>query len=304
MDLDHPGVYHVFTRCVRRAWLCGLDPLTGRSFDHRRQWIEDRILFLAERFAVAVHGYAVMSNHYHLVIEVDPLAPQGWSDETVARRWLDLFPGPAKRRKKQPPDPLNWLLANSERLALLRQRLGSLSWFMRLLNEPMARQANREDACRGRFWESRFDSKALLDDAAWLAATAYVDLNPVRAGLVSEPTAAPHTSIRRRCRSSSTDLELRSLGPIATGLSSSMQLPISLSAYCALLRFTAQPSETLERPTQLPDRLSTTDWRAMVAAIKQPHRRAFGRVESLKAYAAALGQRRVRGMGPGNTARM
>ncbi|MGY6553041.1 MAG: transposase [Wenzhouxiangella sp.] len=88
-----PGFFHVISRCVRRAYLCGLDRYSGRNFDHRRQWIEDRIRFLAESFAVSVYAYAVMSNHFHIVMSVDPNEAAAWSDEEVARRWLRVFPG-------------------------------------------------------------------------------------------------------------------------------------------------------------------------------------------------------------------
>jgi len=93
---DEPGFYHVVSRCVRLAFLCGTDRFTGRCFEHRRQWIEDRILELADAFSVSVYSYAVMSNHFHAVIHVDPSVVASWSDEEVARRWLSAFPGALK----------------------------------------------------------------------------------------------------------------------------------------------------------------------------------------------------------------
>ena len=71
VDPTTPGYYHCITRCVRRAFLCGADPLSGRSFDHRKTWIESRLIELAEIFAVGLYACAVMSNHVHAVAHVE-----------------------------------------------------------------------------------------------------------------------------------------------------------------------------------------------------------------------------------------
>ncbi|TQV72778.1 hypothetical protein FLL45_15015 [Aliikangiella marina] len=93
IDAENAGYYHLISRCVRRAFLCGVDEITGASYEHRRAWIEQRILALARIFSIEVYSYAVMHNHYHLVVYSDPLAPQKWTDQEVAERWLNLFPG-------------------------------------------------------------------------------------------------------------------------------------------------------------------------------------------------------------------
>src|SRR5688572_97844 len=87
-----PGAYHCVSRCVRRAFLCGLDTYSGRSYEHRRQWLEDRLLGLSGLFAVGLYGYAVMSNHVHVVLSVRPDLAQQWQNREVAERWVGLFP--------------------------------------------------------------------------------------------------------------------------------------------------------------------------------------------------------------------
>ncbi|TXH74047.1 MAG: hypothetical protein E6Q88_04725, partial [Lysobacteraceae bacterium] len=144
------GMFHCVQRCVRRAFLCGHDSYTGRSFEHRKTWVEDRIQHLAGCFAVALHAYAVMSNHLHLVLQIEPAQTMHWSDEDVATRWVRLFP-PREDSDEARDSKIQRLVSNPERLQVIRRRLGSLSWFMRCLAEPIARRANREDSCTGRF---------------------------------------------------------------------------------------------------------------------------------------------------------
>ena len=79
-----------------------------------------------------------------------------------------------------------------------RTRLCDLSWFMAKLNETIARQANKEDKCSGRFWQGRYDARALLDETALITAMMYVDLNPIRAGLATTLEGSDYTSIQQR----------------------------------------------------------------------------------------------------------
>ena len=298
---DAPGTYHCVSRCVRRAFLCGKDPLTGISFEHRRAWLEARILELGQLFAVAIHAYAVMSNHLHIVLDVDPNAPAQWSDEDVACRWLALTGGPRKDERSF-SQRLEQLLTQTERLDILRQRLGSLSWFMRFLKEPIARRANLEDGCSGRFWEGRFKTQVLLDDAAVLACMAYVDLNPLRAGLVDTPVQSPHTTIAQRLVDQPQfDVPLT---PVAASIRTSHSMP-SLGEYVHLLQWTARelhscagdrwsqpPLRALQRIGHRPQQ-----WLRQVPATESLYCRAIGTVDALTRYARYIGQRWLRGMG-------
>ncbi len=80
-------------QALRRAFLCGQDASSGQDYEHRRGWIEERILKLSTIFSIDVAAYAVMSNHYHVVLHIDRDRAQHWSDEELCRRWLKLFSG-------------------------------------------------------------------------------------------------------------------------------------------------------------------------------------------------------------------
>jgi len=184
VSLSDTPWYHVVSRCVRRAFLCGEDAHTGRNFDHRRGWIEARTRQLASVFAIDVAAYAVMSNHYHIVLRVDRQRAEGWGDDEVLERWTQLFTGPLLVRRYLDENLRAGMdeaeLAKVHELAgVYRERLYDLSWFVRILNEGIARQANAEEGVKGRFWEGRFKSQALLDEQALLAAMAKLTPAPL-----------------------------------------------------------------------------------------------------------------------------
>ncbi len=194
------GAYHCIARCVRRAFLCGKDELTGKSFDHRKQWVRDRLEQLAGVFAIDVGGFAVMDNHLHVILRVRPDVVEHWSAEEVTGMWRSIF----GKRPVTPKERTSLKMqieiesADEKLVALRRNRLTNVSWFMKALVEPIARWANKEDDCKGRFWEGRFRCQALLDDAAVLTCSAYVDLNPVRAGKAKTPESSKFISAADR----------------------------------------------------------------------------------------------------------
>ena len=119
-----------------------------------------------------------------------------WSVNEVAIRWLKVFPG--RRLEEHLAEPtendVSILVNQSERMAVVRERMSDISWFMRALSEPIARMANRQDDCTGRFWEGRFKALRIVDEVGLLACAMYVDLNPVRAAMAESPDQSPHTS--------------------------------------------------------------------------------------------------------------
>ncbi|MDP5253858.1 MULTISPECIES: transposase [unclassified Vibrio] len=200
ISLQDTAYYHCISRCVRRAYLCGQDDYSGRNFEHRRVWLIERLRLLSQVFAIDICAYAIMSNHYHLVLHVDEKQAKSWSNKEVIERWTTLYSKPNLIQQWLDHD----LVSEAEEIKALeiikmwRSRLMDISWFMRNINEYVARQANKEEMCSGRFWEGRFKSQALLDERALLACMAYVDLNPVRAGITDKLEQSSYTSIYER----------------------------------------------------------------------------------------------------------
>ena len=201
IDLESTPYYHCISRCVRRAFLCGEDHLTGNNFEHRRDWVVERIAYLGHTFGIEIASYAIMSNHYHLVLRVDTDKVKNWNEPEIIRRWKRIYniSKVVKQYLKNPNAQGIREVAKSI-IEEWRHRLMDISWFMRALNEYLARRANKEDCCKGRFWEGRFKSQALLDEGAVLTAMAYVDLNPIRAKIAKTPEESNHTSIQQRIR--------------------------------------------------------------------------------------------------------
>ncbi len=195
-DATEVCIVHTIQRCVRRAFLTGIDEKTGRDFSFRQEWIRRRMEALASVFGIDVLTYAILSNHLHLILRNRPDVVAAWSTEEVALRWLRVFPG--RRLDELLADPteadVQKLARDKQRISQIRLRLSDISWFMRALSEPIARLANKQDECTGRFWEGRFKAQRISDEAGLLACAMYVDLNPVRAALAESPDQAQQTS--------------------------------------------------------------------------------------------------------------
>jgi hypothetical protein len=186
---------------VRRAFLCGEDPVTGKNYEYRRSWIYEMQAILAGLFGIEVGFHSELSNHIHLLLRNRPDVVATWSDEEVVRRWLTITKL-AKSRDGQVREPHPARIALERaiplRISILRLRLSDPSWFMAILCEYIARRSNLEDGCSGVFWEDRYGCRDLLDEAAILICGIYIDLNQIRAGEAETPETSVHTSAHDR----------------------------------------------------------------------------------------------------------
>ena len=240
ISLQDTPYYHCISRCVRRSYLCGYDRNNNVSYEHRKSWVEKRLLFLSKVFSIDICAYAVMSNHVHVVLCVNKSAALSWPTETVLQQWHKMHKGTLLTQKYMKGE----LLRDSELDAVkataevYRKRLFDISWFMRNLNEFIARKANEEDNCTGRFWEGRFRSQALLTEKALLSCMAYVDLNPIRAKAATNIQNSYHTSIHTRLASNALNNKpIKGLMPFKSQRISKNHrcLNFTLNNYCELL---------------------------------------------------------------------
>lgn len=316
ISLQDTPYYHVVARCVRRSWLWGFDEYAGKDYSHRKAWVLRRLAKLSSVFAIEMCAYAVMSNHYHLVLRVNQRRAAAWTAEEVVARWTMLFTRPLLIDCWE-----RGLCQGAQREAAeaiierWRSRLCDISWYMRCLNEHLARRANAEDECTGRFWEGRFRSQALLDEAGLLAAMAYVDLNPVRAGLARVPDESHFTSIYQRVKEAArANVRSRSNRAVHPGrharppllpfrrrqAGDAITLPFAHADYVSLLRWTAARPHGVPSPPS-PTLMHTMNfdeaaWRAAMTSRWKMFGRAIGTLDRLREHADALGQAWVRGM--------
>jgi REP element-mobilizing transposase RayT len=282
VDPEYPMHYHLVSRCVRRSWLCGVDPQSRKDYEHRKDWLEERIHHLAQYFAVAIDAYAIMSNHFHLVVYFDPQESNRWSDEEVADRWFAVFPPRMNIQSVVDQQAIlnlhrDILLQIPEKLLHARQTLGSLSMFMKHLKQPVAYQANKEDHCSGHFFEGRFYSGALLDENAVIAAMAYVDLNPIRARIVQHIDGYKAASGYKRSQVAiNTPKRLEAaIEPLVSGLIGPRPpLMTTLAQFMDILK-------RVERDYHAPQSVDKTSrWFDRVASLRK-RQRAFGSMVEL-----------------------
>jgi len=305
VSLDDTPYYHCISRCVRRAFLCGKDPFTGFNFEHRRQWIIDRIKLLSSVFSIELCAYAILHNHYHIVIRVNSDEAKDWSDQEVVQRWIRLFSEPMVIRRYLAGATLSAVEQQCVDSLVLtwRERLMDLSWYMRCLNEPIARMANNEDHCTGRFWEGRFKSQALLDERAVLACMAYVDLNPIRATIAKTPEQSDFTSIQERILHPQNS----TLRPFAEQANDDTGLPFGLKDYLELVDWAGREMKHNKKgcfPANTPPLLTRLhmDAAPVLSYLSRSEKQPFsvlGPVSLLRAFAHSVGQHFVKGQSIG-----
>jgi len=292
ISMEDTPYYHIMTRCVRRAFLCGKDKYSGNCYEHRRGMIVDRIKFLAKIFNIDVCAYAIMSNHYHLVLKIN--STKNWNVKQVLTYWSSLCKLPSVCERYMTGDSfskaeLDLVYLDAD---VYRKRLMSISWFMKLLNEYISRMANAEDELTGTFWESRFKSQALLDEKALLTCMAYVDLNPIRAAMANTPETSDYTSIQTRIKSKKSSF-LLNLG------FNDNDIDFSLTDYCDLIDASGRAIRVDKKgfiDEKLPPiltRLGLNDvtWLDELNQFKTKGKKAIGTIEKLKAYVKNIKQK-------------
>jgi len=144
ISLGDTPFYHCVSCCVRRAFLCGADHYSGKNYEHRRDWLEALLLKNADIFAIKLCAYAVMSNHYHVVLHVRPDIAASWSDKEIVLRWHRLFNGTLFSQRFLNGEPLHIVPRQQLKsgIELWRSRLMDISWFMRIFNERIACRAS------------------------------------------------------------------------------------------------------------------------------------------------------------------
>lgn len=312
VSLEATSYYHCVSRCVRRSFLCGVDGYSGQSYEHRRQWVEDRLYKLVGLFAIELCAFSVMSNHTHLVLRVNREQALNWDRGTVIARWHSLYAGNWLSQKYRAGAELTEVETKllDQHVQLWRERLHDISWFMRNLNEYIAREANREDQCTGRFWEGRFKSQALLDEKALISCMAYVDLNPIRAKMADTPEASDHTSIQLRIRAafqSNSPTQPEQLAPFLGNPRKDTPegLQFKLEDYLNLVEWTGRVLRDDKRGAineNLPPvlqrlRITEEQWSTLTQGFEKQFHQFVGEVEHVKDAAFIMGYQRARGIG-------
>ncbi len=181
------AIVHCVQRCVRRAYLAGIDEVSGNDLLFRREWIRRRLEALASVFAIDILTYAILSNHLHVNYAVVPMF---WRNSLTRRSPSDgcEFFRTQNRRSfgRTLGNRCQTCARRSEQLAMIRTRLSDISWFMRAWRNPLLDIQRARQMHRSSILEGRFKAQRIVDDEGLLACAMYVDLNPIRAAMRGE----------------------------------------------------------------------------------------------------------------------
>lgn len=211
IDPREVGIYHCFTKVTQDLFLFGKDSRSGADFRYRKTWLRAELQHLASCMAVEVLDYALLDNHFHLLLRNRPDVVEKWSDEECVVRLDCLFPETRDAEGKR-VEPTPWQIRlwakDASRVKKARHRLSNISWFLRVAKQRIARRANQEQGTTGHFWGGRFKAKRIRDEAALLACSMYINLNLIRAGIARELQDSEYTSVYDRIHSLSQEQDL------------------------------------------------------------------------------------------------
>jgi REP element-mobilizing transposase RayT len=309
--LSETPFYHLTYRCVRRSFLCG--QIDGCNFEHRRDWIVKRMNFLTNMFAIDVASYAIMMNHYHVLVRVNVEKASKWSASEIFEQWSMLFQVPdlIKQYLEGYLIEVEDIQAAENMIEIYRERLTSISWFMRCLNEHIARCANFEEKCTGRFWEGRFKSQAILDEAALINTMVYNDLNPIRAQIADAPENSSYTSIAERLaqRSLATNVRCAFHGKLmpfleGKGITDTPHIPMHITDYIELVDWTGRQIRPDKRGAISEDAppilarlgIDQGNWLQNCQKLEKDFRHVIGPAAAIEKFCQAIGQKWLQGI--------
>jgi len=169
--------YHLYTsRCVRGAYLCGIDPHTGSSCDHRSSWLVDHLQSLSEVYCITTEALRIRASAYQVILRVDNVDAAMLSNHEVIKRWQQMYRMPASVRRYLNGAPAHEYdaIEINELCQSWREQMTQVGKFVGHINQTLSRRANLEDGCSGRFWEPRTRLRDLSNASALRAARAVV----------------------------------------------------------------------------------------------------------------------------------
>ena len=190
-----PAVYHVMSRTTLEGFVLG---------DREKDYLLGVMKRLSGFYFAEVLGLSVMGNHFHLLVRMHP--ERSYSDEEIRERY-DRRYGEAQAGG-----------FGDDQMDALRRKLGDLSEYVKEIKQEFTRYYNKLHKKRGYFWSGRFKSVIVENGETLINCLAYIDLNPVRAGLVKRPedyrwcSLGYHVQTRNRGRFLSLDFGLREFG--------------------------------------------------------------------------------------------